>query len=84
MSVILKPNLSYGMFSSEGNSAVHGIVVTVRSNPGKLSWADIQNSLIALSDSDSRFSEFSEANDTAVREYVYDLCVCYTSDWIGV
>ncbi len=80
MSVILKPNLSYGMFSSEGNSAVHGIVVTVRANPGKLSWADIQNSLIALSDSDSRFSE---ANDTAVREYVYDLCVCYTSDFYG-
>jgi hypothetical protein len=78
MSVILKPNLSYGMFSVEGNSAVHGIVVTARANPGKLSWADIQNSLIALSDSDVRFCE---ANDTAVREYVYDLCVCYTSDW---
>jgi hypothetical protein len=78
MSVILKPNLSYGMFSVEGNSAVHGIVVTARSNPGKLSWANIQNSLIALSDSDVRFCE---ANDTAVREYVYDLCVCYTSDW---
>jgi hypothetical protein len=78
MSVILKPNLSYGMFSVEGNSAVHGIVVTARANPGKLSWANIQNSLIALSDSDVRFCE---ANDTAVREYVYDLCVCYTSDW---
>jgi len=66
------------MFSVEGNSAVHGIVVTARANPGKLSWANIQNSLIALSDSDVRFCE---ANDTAVREYVYDLCVCYTSDW---
>jgi hypothetical protein len=76
----LSHDISYGMFSAEGNMAVHGIVVTVRSNPGKLSWANIQNSLIALSDSDSRFSE---ANDTAVREYVYDLCVCYTSDFYG-
>jgi len=77
----LTTDISYGMYSEVGNLAVHGIVVTVRSNPGKLSWANIQNSLIALADSDVRFSE---ANDTAVREYVYDLCVCYTSDWIGV
>ena len=76
-----KTDLSYGMFSAEGNSAVHGIVVAVRATPGKLSWADIQNSLIALADSD--YDKFGEANDTAVREYVYDLCVCYTSDFYG-
>ena len=73
--------ISYGMFSSVGDAAVHGIVCTARATPGKLSWADIQNSLIALADSDS--DVFSEANDTAVREYVYDLCVCYTSDFYG-
>ena len=73
--------ISYGMFSSAGDAAVHGIVCTARATPGKLSWADIQNSLIALADSDSDM--FGEANDTAVRECVYDLCVCYTSDFYG-
>ena len=77
----LSHDISYGMFSEVGNLAVHGIVCTARATPGKLSWADIQNSLIALADSDS--DVFGEANDTAVRECVYDLCVCYTSDFYG-
>ena len=78
---IVKRITNYGMFSSVGDAAVHGIVCAARATPGKLSWADIQNSLIALADSDS--DVFGEANDTAVRECVYDLCVCYTSDFYG-
>ena len=80
MTTVLTTNISYGMFSTKGDAAVNGMICAVRSMPGKLSWADIQNSLIALADSDIMFSE---ANDTAVREHVYDICACYTSEWYG-
>lgn len=56
----------YGMYTELGNAAVHAIVVAARAN--KMAWAQVYRALHALSEQD----EFSEATDTAVREYVYD------------
>ena len=56
----------YGMYTELGNAAVHAIVVSARAND--LTWAQVYRALHALSDQDT----FSEATDTAVREYVYD------------
>lgn len=56
----------YGMYTELGNAAVHAIVVSARAND--LTWAQVYRALHVLSDQDA----FSEATDTAVREYVYD------------
>jgi hypothetical protein len=59
------------MYTSEGNLAVHGIVVTAKTL--KLDWDQVEQSLRALADSD--YDKFGEATDTAVREAVYEVVV---------
>ncbi len=74
----LKDEISYGMFSTEGNLAVHGIIVAaVTSN---LTWAQTYRCLRVLSDSD--YGKFGEAMDTEVREAVYSACG-FTTDFYG-
>ena len=58
----------YGMFSDEGNLAVHTIVTNAKSQ--NLSWAETFKALSELADSNS--DSYGEAMDTMVREYVYD------------
>ena len=65
----LAHDISYGMFSSEGNLAVHGIVITAKTM--KLSWAETYKVMRALAESD--YDKFGEAMDTAVREMVYEV-----------
>ncbi len=64
-------DISYGMYTSEGNLAVHGIAVTAKTL--KLDWDQVEQSLRALADSD--YDKFGEAMDTAVREAVYDVVI---------
>ena len=61
-------DISYGMFSDEGNMAVHGLVTTAKSQ--NLSWAQTFQVLRDLADSNP--DSFGEAMDTVVRECVYD------------
>jgi len=61
-------DITYGMFSDEGNMAVHGIVTTAKSQ--NLSWNQTFKVLRELADSNSDM--FGEAMDTVVRECVYD------------
>jgi hypothetical protein len=65
---IITLDISYGMFSDEGNMAVHGIVATAKSQ--KLSWKQTYQALRDLADSNPDM--FGEAMDTMVRECVYD------------
>jgi hypothetical protein len=69
-------DITYGMFSDEGNMAVHGIVTTAKSQ--NLTWAQTYQALRDLADSNP--DSFGEAMDTVVREMVYDAC-CFTSDF---
>ena len=55
----------YAMFTELGNAAVHAIVVAARAN--NLTWAQVYRALSQL----SKYKEFGEATDTAVREVVY-------------
>jgi len=64
----LTTEISYAMFSDEGNMAVHGIVTTAKSQ--NLSWKQTFKALRDLADSNSDM--FGEAMDTMVRECVYD------------
>ena len=64
-------DISYGMYTSEGNLAVHGIAVTAKTL--KLDWDQVEQSLRALADSD--YDKFGEAMDTAVREAVYEVVI---------
>jgi hypothetical protein len=64
-------DISYGMYSSEGNLAVHGIAITAKTL--KLEWDQVEQSLRALADSD--YDKFGEATDTAVREAVYEVVI---------
>lgn len=58
---------NYGMFSVEGNNAVHLIVENALKN--NLRWIDVYRELQDLS-----FTEgFEEAMDTEVREIVYEM-----------
>jgi hypothetical protein len=58
---------NYGMFSVEGNNAVHLIVENALEN--NLRWIDVYRELQDLS-----FTEgFEEAMDTEVREIVYEM-----------
>jgi hypothetical protein len=59
---------TYGMFSPEGDKAVHSIVV--RALEHKLNWKETFAELRQLADSNSDM--YGEAMDTVVREYVYD------------
>jgi hypothetical protein len=61
-------DITYGMFSDEGNMAVHGIVTTTKSQ--NLSWKQTFKALRDLADSNP--DSFGEAMDTVVREIVYD------------
>ena len=58
----------YGMYSDEGNMAVHGIVTTAKSQ--NLSWKQTYQALRELADSNP--DSFGETMDTMVREMVYD------------
>jgi len=64
-------DISYGMYTSEGNLAVHGIAITAKTL--KLTWDQTESALRALADSD--YDKFGEAMDTAVREAVYEVTV---------
>ena len=55
----------YSMYTELGNTAVHAVVVTAKTN--KLTWAETYNALRELAKQDA----FGEATDTAVREMVY-------------
>lgn len=58
----------YGMFSPEGNEAVHDIVVQAVENDWR--WAKTFAELQQLANSNRDM--YGEALDTVVREYVYD------------
>lgn len=60
--------MRYGMFSVEGNVAVHSLVLTAKAL--KLEWSQVYKALEALAEENS----FAEATDTAVREHVYSAC----------
>lgn len=62
-------DISYGMFSTEGNLAVHGIVIAAKTL--NLSVSKVEKLLRALADSD--YDKFGEATDTVVRESVYEV-----------
>jgi len=74
----LTTDISYGMFSSEGNLAVHGVVVTAITM--NLTWPQTYKCLNMLAKND--YSKFGEAMDTDVREAVYNTCG-FTSDFYG-
>jgi hypothetical protein len=78
MTTVLTTDISYGMFSSEGNLAVHGIVVAAITM--NLTWPDTYKCLNVLAKND--YSKFGEAMDTDVRESVYNACG-FTSDFYG-
>ena len=65
----MKYDISYGMFSTEGNLAVHGIVIAAQTL--NLSVSKVEKLLRALADSD--YDKFGEATDTVVREAVYEV-----------
>jgi hypothetical protein len=55
----------YWMYTELGNTAVHAVVVTAKTN--RLTWAQTVQALRELAKQDA----FGEAMDTAVREMVY-------------
>jgi len=59
---------TYGMFSPEGDKAVHSIVELALENDWR--WAKTFAELQQLANSDPDM--YGEAMDTVVREYVYD------------
>jgi hypothetical protein len=64
----------YGMFTPEGNAAVHGIVLLSRVH--EQNWLCTWQALVNL----AREPGFEEATDTMVREIVYDACK-FTTDF---
>jgi hypothetical protein len=66
--VTITTEIYYGMFSDEGNMAVHTIVTVAKSQ--NLSWADTYQALCNLASINP--DSFGEATDTVVREMVYD------------
>jgi hypothetical protein len=60
--------MDYGMFTSEGNVAVSGIVEYAKMH--NLSWATVYQNLKDLAKFD--YDKYGEATDTMVRELVYD------------
>ena len=65
--------MNYGMFTSEGNVAVAGIVYYAQKH--NLSWKTVYQNLVDLSKFDS--AKYGEATDTVVRECVYDAIGAY-------
>ena len=66
----------FGMFTDEGNHAVAFIVDYNRANNND--WPTVYQNLQDLAKSDPE--RYGEANDTFVREMVYDACG-FTSDF---
>jgi len=66
----------FGMFSDEGNNAVAFIVDYNMANNND--WPTVYQNLQDLAESDPE--RYGEANDTVVRELVYDACQ-FTSDF---
>ena len=64
--------MDYGMFTSEGNVAVSGIVEYAKMH--NLSWKVVYQNLVDLSNFDEKYAE---ATDTVVREAVYDAIGAY-------
>ena len=60
--------MDFGMFTSEGNVAVFGIVQYAKATG--LSWKTVYQNLEDLANYDPK--RFGEALDTVVRECVYD------------
>ncbi len=65
--------MNYGMFTSEGNVAVFGIVEYAKMH--NLSWATVYQNLRDLAKFDRE--KYGEAMDTAVREMVYEAIGAY-------
>jgi hypothetical protein len=59
--------MNYGMFSEEGNLAVHGIVLYHKAIGSP--WLVVYKNLCDLADANPNM--FGEATDTEVREMVY-------------
>ena len=59
---------NYGMYSPEGDRAIHDIVLRAIQN--NYTWAQTYEELVQLADSNHDL--YGEALDTVVREYVYD------------
>ena len=66
----------FGMFTTEGNHAVSLIVEFAKTSGAE--WENVLPMLNNLAASDR--AKFGEANDTVVREMVYDAC-SFTSDF---
>ena len=66
----------FGMFTDEGNNAVAFIVYYNMANNND--WPTVYQNLQDLAESDPE--RYGEANDTVVRELVYDACQ-FTSDF---
>lgn len=64
--------MDYGMFTSEGNVAVAGIVYYAQKH--NLSWTTVYQNLVDLANFDEKYAE---ALDTVVREAVYDAIGAY-------
>ena len=60
--------MDFGMFTSEGNVAVFGIVQYAKER--NLPWTAVYQNLVDLANFDSK--KYGEALDTVVREAVYD------------
>jgi len=59
---------NYGMYSPEGDRAIHGIVLRAIQN--NYTWTQTYEELVQLAD--INYDLYGEALDTVVREYVYD------------
>ena len=64
--------MDYGMFTSEGNVAVSGIVEYAKMH--NLSWKVVYQNLVDLANFDEKYAE---ALDTVVRECVYSAIGAY-------
>lgn len=60
--------MDFGMFTSEGNIAVFGIVQYAKETG--LDWQTVHQNLVDLANYDP--AKYGEATDTVVREMVYD------------
>ncbi len=65
--------MDFGMFTSEGNIAVFGIVQYAKER--NLPWTVVYQNLVDLANYDS--DKYGEATDTVVREAVYDAIGAY-------
>jgi len=64
----MSENRYYGMFSDEGNKAVHDIVQ--RGLLENRAWLEVYQDLVKLAESNR--DRFGEALDTVVRDIVYE------------